>query len=639
LGFSDWERAKARVRTYFSLSAIFVACVGVVVGLEKMKQKLDLGAWFSLIVVLPLVISAKIFGPIATRRYVAQQRHATKTTKDLSLTWKYTMFAVLIYCVVPLLIAGDPGGRREQPGFYTDGHGLFSTVWILLVVNGFVFPLFTLCGTGNLIRRAILFCSIPGLPQSGIDLDDPPAGLTQEKYRRRFEPPDVNFPRVMAQVMKTFFLGIFFLPLFPLGLLVTSGGLCVEFWAYKYQILRLSKRPYRQGHDVACGAIRLVLLAGAVLSITQYVLLAPSLVQGSLGQRICLWGSYVGPCAALVVAVAPALVGRLLCCPQVCADCGEESGGADYYSAQRAWPKHCKYHATSPVYQWIEKVSWTAVRQNRPGAQPPPWDPRTGNFPDPSAAPAPAATVRPDEVIPEVTPGPGSLAPGRSSPDVAAGFSSAAASAPPMDEVLPEARAEADGEVDDEGPEETKAIEEVHPAVLALEEAKYRVPLSMLGERESSDDGDTVTSASSDDDGEAETSEDAEMPVALPRACAADLREGCLATISGLVSSSADKYNHTTCTLRMLDLESGKWVVQLEDGEKARLPSSCLEVSVVLTAGSKAQIHGMVKAAQYNGTVCALESWSTELVKWNVRLFTGAKATVAASNLKPLVDG
>lgn len=634
LSFSSWERFKARVRTYFSLAVIFVACVGVVVGLERLNQKYELGAWFRLIIVLPLVISAKILGPVAVRRYVAQQRHATKTQKDLSLTWKYTLFAVLIYCVVPLLIAGDPGGDRGQPGYYLKGSGLFSTVLILLVVNSFVFPLLTVCGSGNLIRRAIVSCAIPGCPQSGIDLDDPPPGLTQEKYRRKFEPPDVNFPRVMAQVLKTFYLGVFFLPLFPLGLLLTSSGLLVAYWSYKYQLLRLSKRPYRQSHEVACGSIRLVLLAGAVLSITQYYLLKPSLLEGSIGRDFAHWGLYLGPLIAIAMAALPLQVGQLLGCSRICAS--EASlGDVDYYSAQRAWPKHCKYHATSPVYQWIEKVSWTAVRQKKPGATAPPWDPRTGNFPDPAAP----AAARPDEVVPEVAPGPGSLDPGRSSSEHAVGSAAAVAEGAAPDEALPEVRDEEErAEEEAEGPEDTKAIAEVDPAVLALEEAKYRVPLSMLGEPETSDEGETLTSASSGES-DVETSEDPEVPVIGATTGVEDLREGCQAEIFGLLSSAAAKYNGTTCTLRMLDLESGKWVVQLEDGEKARLPLSCLRATAVLRPGAKARIRGMVKAAQYNGTVCTLDTWSTELVKWNVRLFTGAKATVAAANLEPLVDG
>lgn len=58
---------------------------------------------------------------------------------------------------------------------------------------------------------------------------------------------------------------------------------------------------------------------------------------------------------------------------------GTAEDEVDYYLAQRAWPKHQKYHTTHPFYLKLELVAARAK-----GALA--WDPRTGNFPDPSAA-------------------------------------------------------------------------------------------------------------------------------------------------------------------------------------------------------------------------------------------------------------
>lgn len=653
LSTTDWERRRARLKAYAVLAAIFALCVMAVWGMQTLQLRLELGSWFSLLVVLPMVLAAKFAGPIATRRYVLQEKHKTKTQRDLALMVKYTIFGVLIYCVCPLAIVradamGEPAPSRDT-GYYRDG-GLQTTVKMLLLVNNFLLPLMTFLGAGVLMKR---FFRRWGNPLSGtppLDLDDPPPGLTQAKLRRQFEPPEINMASVMSKVMKKFFLGVFFLPMFPLGILYSAGGMMLEYCAYRYQLLRLSKRPYRQSHEVAFGALRLVSAAAGVVGLTQFMLLAPSLT--GQGRHLCGWVGLIVPLLAAVLAIAPERLNQLLFCA-VCLEARTDTEtDVDYYTAQRTWPKHQKYHTTHAVYLRLEQLMLAAQRQRRPGVPALPWDARTGNFPDPAASTAARDDARPaspaagpiggwHEGLP-VHMGDGSATAAASAPP--AEFGAAAGTAVPLPladqalyglaPLLAGGGAEGDAdEDDDEGDEELAAtlVGGRHgSAAQALEEAKCRLPLSMMGGAGAAAGETSSSSESTDISGGSsveltETSPVRESPLLAP---------GVSAEVQGL--TSAPKYNGTTCTVLGPDADSDKWLVRLDDGGRARLPGRSLKVpAVVLAPGGRARIHGMVKAPQFNDTVAELLEWDAALEKWKVQLCTGAKATVAVGNLAP----
>jgi len=655
LSTTDSERRRARLKAYAVLAAIFALCVLSVWGMKALQLHLNFGSWFSLLVVLPMVLAAKFAGPIATRRYVLQEKHKTKTQRDLALMVKYTIFAVLVYCVCPLAIVradaiGQPAPSKDT-GYYRDG-GLQGTVATLLLVNNFLLPLTTFLGSGVLMRRAILNLGNPLRGTPPLDLDHPPPGLTQARLRRQFEPPDINMARVMSQVMKKFFLGVFFLPMFPLGILYSAGGLMLEYCAYRYQLLRLSKRPYRQSHDVAFGALRLVSAAAGVLGLTQFLLLAPSLA--GQGRQLCGWVALIGTLLAAALAVAPEQVSRLLFCAVCLGARADTETDVDYYAAQKAWPKHQKYHTTHAVYLRLEQLMLAAQRRRRPGVPALPWDARTGNFPDPAAgaeaelgaagaAGAAAAAGAGHESLP-VHMGDGGATPAASAPP--------AETMGPADFVVPlpladqalwglaplltggGAEDDADEDDADEGDEEPAATlvgGRRGSAALALEEARCRVPLSML---EAPGAGAVAEETSSSSESTDVSGSSFELTDASPVRESSLLAPGVSAEVRGL--TSAPRYNGTACTVLGPDAESDKWLVRLDDGGKARLPGRSLWVaSVVLAPGGQARIHGMVRAPQFNGTVAELLEWDAALEKWKVTLCTGAKATVAAGNLVP----
>mmetsp|Transcript_76473 Transcript_76473/g.137983 ORF Transcript_76473/g.137983 Transcript_76473/m.137983 type:complete len:1003 (-) Transcript_76473:22-3030(-) len=594
-GVSMGERYKARAKTYGMVAFIFGVTLAVVLVLDKLSERLGNPGWMSILPTLS-VLTIRIWASVSIKKFVVRQRHMTKTDRDLAIMAKLALFYVLSYCVIAILVNRDPFAGE----WYSAG-GLLIDINTLMIMNCFSIPLSILSGCTLCIRRT--------MRDARVDLENPPVGLKQTKYQSMFELPEMDQSRSLAKVLITFLTGLLFMPMYPFAILVAAAGLFCEYWAYKYQLLRQSKRPYRQSHEVSYGSLKIVYLGVAGFAITQSLFLAPSLAGSANSWSETL--TYPLIAISVFMLCMPAEVNRLLCGTIFCQKRHAKTDtDVDYYVAQKAWPKHQKYHTTNLVYlHGFEMLAMKARRLE--------WDPRTGNFKDPEAR-----------------------------GEAAAGSEAASAPRPGTLTVAGEAPEEHEGEAgagdessdDDEGPEYTGAIAMVDPAALAMEELKVKVPLSMLGDHPS-DSEDTEDGLSESDDSDSE-----DLEAVAPPFSAAALRPGVTARIDGLKSASADKFNGTNCTIKSWDKAAGKWIVELDNGGKARLPTECLRPLTVheqIRAGSKVRIVNLAshKAQQYNDTVGTVVDWNDRARKWNVKLFTGIKATIPASNLEVVEHG
>lgn len=351
-----------------------------------------------------------------------------------------------------------------------------------------------------------------------------------------------------------------------------------------------------------------------MLAVTQWYLLRPSL--RDQGESLCEYLTIFCP-FILLFCTMPIFCTRWETIQRA------TSRDMDYYMAQRAWPKHEKYHTTHPVYLLIEKLAMKArmqaVREGRSEAVMP-WDPRTGNLYDP------LDLVRPDSEALHASPDAGRLIPGDCDDD-----GTAEAEGSEMETIAGE----------EEDVMETAAVARVDPARLALEDAKFRVPLCMLGDGGESEDASIEDISSSDDDGTEDDDRHTTRPLAgeARPAMLTLLRPGILAEVAGPSGKMGSKYNGTTCALKFYDSIAEKWVVELQDGKKAKLAANHLEPMLSFAPGMKVRIQGLTSATRFNGAVVTIKMWDASLEKWICRMFTGRDASIAPFNLGPLDSG
>ncbi|CAE7250424.1 HERC4 [Symbiodinium natans] len=581
LGTSHRSRLYLRAKTYGIVALILLACLSLVVALNwaldgalgrKNTRVSGALATLSSLLVALVVMGTRIWASRTIRKQVMQQMHETKTTRDVSLLTKLALFYLTAYCVIAILVNWDP----MQGEWYTVG-GLVSDISSLMLINCITIPVSIILGCNLFIRRI--------LRDSRLDLADPPPGLTQKRYQSFFELPDMDQTRPFAKILLTFSLGFIFMPIWPYAILIAAVALFLEYWAFKYQLLRQSKRPYRQGHEVSYAALRLLYVGTAGYALAQELFLKPSLAEAEAS-----WAGFI----SLPLFVAPLLlmalstrVQRLLCGGFLLV--GQEaptSSEVDYYVAQRAWPKHQKYHTTSMVYLLGFEVMDARARKLK-------WDPRTGNVKDPLSVPPPPTVSGPVASI--------------------VGSLTEHADEASMDVADRTAKDEEDDS--DEDVEETEAIATEDPAALAMEEMKHKVPLSMLdAEADTEDDSEDVSTDDSDED------PGPRRPLVLA--------PGHTARLTALRKAGAEKFNGLTVTL--LHSEGPKWVVQLPGGQKASIPPVNLQLKVKIVGLRSGQ------GKLYNGTVATLIEWNHAATKWLVELFTGIQALIPAENLEPV---
>merc|ERR1719161_3167498 len=111
--------------------------------------------------------------------------------------------------------------------------------------------------------------------QIRLGISDP--NLTQAKYNAMYKYPEMSFPGVYAGCLKTFICGVIYLPIFPMGLLITAVALGLTYLADKRNLVSLTSRSYTQSELLSEKALNFVYVAAAVLSMSFWFLLSPSL--------------------------------------------------------------------------------------------------------------------------------------------------------------------------------------------------------------------------------------------------------------------------------------------------------------------------------------------------------------------------
>lgn len=576
LSASHQLRLWLRAKTYGFVAVTLIGCLLIVVSINWIldhfmgnKAERKGGGWgtFSSLLVAFVVMMIRIRASLTIRRQVMQQKHMTKTGRDVSLLAKLSLFYLTCYCVIAMLV------NWEARFWYTAGN-LVSDIASLMIFNCITIPLYILFSCKLLIRNFMW--------DQRLNLEKPPATLTQSQFQTFFELPDMDQTRPFAKVILTFVMGFIFMPIWPYAILIAAAALFLEYWAFKYQLLRQSKRPYRQSVDVAYAALRILYMALAGYGFAQEILLTPSLSvdQGAWSSSISL-PLLVLPLLLLTMSMR---LQRLLCGGFLCSGSESTSTSVDYYAAQRFWAKHQKYHTTNLVYLRGFEMIDAAAKKLR-------YDPRTGNLPSPEL-PVPVSSTS------------GRLGGLTDAVDVETG----------------ESPGREDSEELEEEPEETEAIADEDPAALAMEEIKHKVPWH--DEPDSGEDGES----SEDDESSGEDSgdSDGEMPPLV-------LRAGALVRIRGLQKAGAEEFNGQTCTL-LQPAADGKWICQLRDGRKAAMAPQHLQLKAKIVKLRSSQ--GKV----YNSTICTLIRFDPKVEKWLVELFTGIEAHVAAENLLALTS-
>jgi hypothetical protein len=111
-------------------------------------------------------------------------------------------------------------------------------IFFFLLMNSFITPLTWLLN----IERLVKYFQRGKALSDGI-LSKETTIITQRELNEMFEEHDINFGSKFAHICNLLLLSLFFLPILPIGVLISFCGLVLTYLVEKYNILHVYRRP------------------------------------------------------------------------------------------------------------------------------------------------------------------------------------------------------------------------------------------------------------------------------------------------------------------------------------------------------------------------------------------------------------
>ena len=167
------------------------------------------------------------------------ERHLSKTNYYLSLSIKMAIFTFLNSAVVPLLAKELAVKKRIQEINYNiDRNNLIvDDMFIMFLVNAFVTPIFWTFRISHYINKFKIY-----LLEKRKN-PDKHHYKTQIELNKLYEKPNMDISYKYAYLAKTTAMTFFYLPIFPLGFIISFLGFILGYFLELYNFTRRYKRP------------------------------------------------------------------------------------------------------------------------------------------------------------------------------------------------------------------------------------------------------------------------------------------------------------------------------------------------------------------------------------------------------------
>uniref|UniRef100_A0A0G4HT77 CSC1/OSCA1-like 7TM region domain-containing protein n=1 Tax=Chromera velia CCMP2878 TaxID=1169474 RepID=A0A0G4HT77_9ALVE len=340
MGYSSKTRALAQLKTGLILFALVALSFGAVFGLTYLNREVLKGQnpWVAIAISCAItipIVSTNMGIRMAIQRLVPQLRKQTRTEQDASeVSWTVLTMTIntgLLQYLVNL-----------QPENWFVMGGLAWNIFIQLCVASFIGPLFGFIPFFRWIRTIKIG-----------SIDPETTKMTQPMFNALHEGPDFRAPFRYSNALKHFIVAVLYLPLVPLGVIISFPGLILQFWSDKWFLLRECKRPYNQSSRMAHQALKIIRFACIFFSLFTFLFL--STAAGGAQNATVLGLFIISISVSTAVFLIPVSFLRWLFCTGICQrDPVKDAAFEDlpnYYVAQGIFARDFKYHMTNPIYK------------------------------------------------------------------------------------------------------------------------------------------------------------------------------------------------------------------------------------------------------------------------------------------------
>ena len=234
LQYSSFQRNLRIIFTYFLSFVIIAICLVIILLLNQIQIKKAKNSnsnkklmKYGLSLIISVVVSiVNLILQICLDYITKIEKQISMTDLYLSLSIKLTIFTFITSAIVPLV-----------SNYYIAKEGdydlLVTNMATIFLSNCFLTPIFWIFNFNYLVKK-IQICCIEKQKKHN---------LTQRLLNSIYELPDMEISYKYSFIVRSLMMSFFYIPIFPLGMLISSIGFIFGYFLEKYNFSRMYKRP------------------------------------------------------------------------------------------------------------------------------------------------------------------------------------------------------------------------------------------------------------------------------------------------------------------------------------------------------------------------------------------------------------
>ena len=239
IGYDKWFRFKRLFLIYtFSLLLLFISFL-IVLGLtylreysmnKKVTSYIIIRYGISLLITASICIINEIFY-FLLEKLTKKEKQISMTNFYLSYSIKLTLFNFVSYGIVPLVCNKIENGKENHYEYLVDD------VLLIFLANSFGSPLLWTFDFIYIYKK-IKICLLERKKEPDLKHNK-----TQRELNKLYQLPDMNISYKYSYVAKTILLSLFYIPIFPFGIVISLVGFILAYYLELYNFTHLYRKP------------------------------------------------------------------------------------------------------------------------------------------------------------------------------------------------------------------------------------------------------------------------------------------------------------------------------------------------------------------------------------------------------------
>ena len=256
LEVKPFSRIMRTVLVYIISIIICGVSFAIIVALNKVQANIDNNnnsSHLLLLYIMSLVITGITTGIDVILESVLdfltrKERQMAMTDYYLSYSVKLTLFTFLNGSVLPLV--------SELAFDKSDGYEiLISNMLMKFLVNAFVTPALWTINFGYFFKKFQICLLERNVTKNNkgeiVEQNKEEIGKTQKELNDLYELPPMNIAIKYSYIAKTLLMSFLYIPIFPLGLIISFVGLLLGYWLEKFNFANMYKKPEMLNRQLA----------------------------------------------------------------------------------------------------------------------------------------------------------------------------------------------------------------------------------------------------------------------------------------------------------------------------------------------------------------------------------------------------